>query len=249
MSSSWDSVVSQGRDLLHGFTRLVYPNTCWVCNGFISSPHDRVCSICRPSLINDPFPACPRCSSTVGPHLVLDKGCPACHDRSFAFDGALRMAPYEGLLREVILRMKNRSGEELTEVIGALWANRMAERLRPWQVDVVVPVPLHWTRQCWRGFNQSAILAACLAKQLGTPCVNALRRVRRTGHQKRLQSMQTRTENVRHAFQCRRGYDLAGRTIVLVDDVMTTGATANESARTLKVLRPKAIYVGVLAHG
>jgi ComF family protein len=203
-----------------------------------------------PRLVDDPFPTCPRCSSTVGPNLVLDKGCPACQEKSFAFDGVFRMAPYDGLLREVLLRMKHWSGEELTEVIGSLWARQLARRVAPLHPDIVVPVPLHWTRRWWRGFNQSAVLAECLAKELDVPLgERVLHRIRRTKQQKLQSTSASRSDNVRQAFQARAGVDLAEKTVLLVDDVMTSGATASESARALRTHRPKAIFVAVVAHG
>ena len=94
---------------------------------------------------------------------LLD-GCPDCRDQSFAFDGAFRMAPYEGLLRDAIVRMKQWTGEDLAEVIGGVWAKQMAPRLVALSPDVVIPVPLHWTRRWRRGFNSCDILASCLRK-------------------------------------------------------------------------------------
>jgi len=250
MSAPWPNLASLGRDLLNGFVQLIYPYACWICAKFMPEAQTRVCSECLPRLTIDPFPTCPRCSSTVGAHLVLEKGCPECQAESFAFDGAFRMAPYEGLLREVVLRIKQRSGEDLAEVIGTLWARQMAPRLQPLAPDVVVPIPLHWTRRWQRGFNQSEILAACLAKQLGKPCATkALHRVRRTEMQTTQSSSTARRENVKHAFATRRGGDWRGKAVLLVDDVLTTGATANEAARALAVHRPRSIHVAVLAHG
>jgi ComF family protein len=250
MSTPWTNIVSVGRDLLSGFTQLVYPNTCWVCANFMPEARRHVCGACLPQLTIDPYPTCPRCSSTVGPHLVLDDSCPECRSESFAFAGAFRMAPYEGLLREVILRMKHRSGEDLAEVIGVLWAKQMAPRLAPLEPEVVIPIPLHWTRRWQRGFNQSEILAACLAKELGTPCwKRALRRVRRTEKQTLQPSGSARRENVKQAFTARRGYDLRDKAILLVDDVLTTAATASEASKALAAHKPKSIHVAVLAHG
>jgi ComF family protein len=250
MSSSWNSLSSLGRGAVQGLLQLVYPNTCWACGAYMTVEQELVCSACLPLLTRDPFPTCPRCSSSVGPNLILDKGCPECRDRNFTFDGVFRMAPYDGLLREVILRMKQWTGEELVEVIGTLWARQMAPRLQHLTPEVVIPVPLHWTRQWWRGFNQSAVLAACLAQHLNVPSnARLLRRVRRTRQQKQQQSATARRENVKQAFQAAQNADLAGKTILLVDDVLTSGETANESARALRSHKPKAIYVAVLAHG
>jgi ComF family protein len=251
MSTPLSNLVSLSRTLLGGVTQLIYPNTCWVCGNVMPATQVHVCSICLPSLTVDPFPTCPRCSSTVGPHLALADGCPLCRAESFGFDGAFRMAPYEGLLREVILRMKQWTGEDLAEIIGALWAKRMSVRLQPLTPDIAVPVPLHWTRRWRRGFNSCDIFAHCLARELGISCwTRVLRRARRTAQQTEQPSAAARKENVKHAFQSQAGAALCGKTVLLVDDVLTTGATASEAARALRVHNPKAIYVVVLAaHG
>jgi ComF family protein len=250
MSTSWSNLASLGRTVLGGFTHLIYPNTCWVCGNVMPPEQLHVCSVCLPALTIDPFPTCPRCSSTVGPHSVVADGCPDCRDVRFTFDGAFRMAPYEGSLRAVILRMKQWTGEDLAEVIGALWAKGMAERLEPLRADVVIPVPLHWMRRWLRGFNSCDILALGLAKELGVPCwPRVLRRLRATAQQTQQPSRTARLENVKHAFEVKAGDALRDKTVLLVDDVLTTGATANEAARALRVHKPKAIYVVVLAHG
>ncbi|HZZ78098.1 MAG TPA: ComF family protein [Gemmataceae bacterium] len=238
------------RTLLGGFTQLIYPNTCWICSEWMPPEQEHFCAVCRPRLTADPFSTCPRCSSTVGPHLLLEGGCPECRDQSFAFDGAIRMGPYEGLLREVILRMKYATGEDLAEVIARLWARAMSERVRSIGADCVIPVPLHWTRRWQRGFNPSECLALALAGTLAIPCwPNALRRLRATPHQTLQSGGAARRDNVKHAFQLRAGFALAGRTVLLVDDVLTTGATASEAARALRSQKPKSIHVAVMAHG
>lgn len=237
------------RSLLDGFLQLLYPSTCWVCSKLTTSRVPLVCDDCARSLTHDPHPTCPRCSSTVGPFVVLDKGCPVCRDESFAFDRALRMGPYEGALRNAVLRMKNAAGEEFAEVVGTLWAKHIVARLGPGEIDVVIPVPLHWWRRWRRGFNQSEVLARCLARELRVPCCpGALRWVRLTGEQKGL-SPTARRDNVHNALRSATGVALAGKTILLVDDVMTTGATAHEAARALRACRATAIVLAVLAHG
>lgn len=79
--------------------------------------------------------------------------------------------------------------------------------------------------------------------------MSALRRIRATAQQTAQPSGTARHENVKHAFQANADLDIAGKTVLLVDDVLTTGSTANEAARALRVGKPKAIYVAVLAHG
>ena len=99
--------------------------------------------------------------------------------------------------------------------------------------DVIVPVPIHWTRRLSRGYNQSDILAGWLSKLLGLPMMTALKRIRSTGHQAEKNARQ-RHMNIRGAFAVVRPEDIQGREILLLDDVLTTGSTLNEAATTLK---------------
>jgi ComF family protein len=173
--------------------------------------------------------------------------CPRCRDEHFAFAAALRMGEYDGLLRQVVLRLKDRRGEELAELLAERWSGRAMAAFRALRTDFVVPVPLHFWRRMWRGYNQSAALAGALSRALGIPAGwNWLRRVRHTPRQT-AQSASGRKENVRGAFAVRRGVPVAGRSILLVDDVMTTGATAAEAARTLRAAGAARVAVAVLA--
>ncbi len=236
------------RTLRDGFLQLIYPNVCWVCEQLREQLNQGICPQCARELVHDPHPTCPRCASTVGPFVHLDSGCIHCKDEVFAFDGAVRVGPYDGVLRATILRMKTSAGADLTEVVGALWARHAHERLRELRPHAVLPVPLHWTRRWRRGFNQSELLARALACAVGVPCrCGVLRRIRRTPPQTRQTPAQRRT-NVHGAFQTSAGLDLTGQTVLLVDDVLTTGATAHEAARALRRAGASKIVVAVLAH-
>jgi ComF family protein len=165
----------------------------------------------------------------------------------FPFDQVIRLGPYDGLLREVILRLKHAPGEGLAEVLGELWADHSAPRLRSLGAALVVPVPLHWWRRLTRGYNQSEVLAQALAARLGLPCrPGCLRQVRATSHQKG-QSPANRRSNVRDAFRGQSRPELKGQTVLLVDDVLTTGSTAGEAARALRRAGAARVVVAVLA--
>jgi len=235
------------RTLACGLLQIFYPNLCWICRQPVPPERSAFCSVCCEALFTDPHSACPRCAATVGPFAVLETGCPACKAEGFAFDRALRLGPYEGLLRDVILRMKNAQGEGLAETIASEWATRAAETLRPLAIQCAVPVPLHWWRRWQRGYNQSDTLTRSLAKALHCPVYPyGLRRLRKTATQVGL-SITQRRENVRGAFVARRTAPFAGKTILLVDDVMTTGSTAHEAARALRAAGAARVVVAVLA--
>jgi ComF family protein len=166
----------------------------------------------------------------------------------FHFECVLRLGPYDGLLRELILRMKQKSGDLLAEQVGEVWAERLAPRPRASRPDVIIPVALHWRRRWRRGHNQSEALAVALAGKLGSPCrPRWLRRVKNTPQQT-LQSPAGRRENVQDAFRARPRSGLRGKTVILVDDVLTTGSTCNEAARALRAAGAGRILVAVLAH-
>ncbi len=116
-------------------------------------------------------------------------------------------------------------------------------------VDYLVPIPLHWSRQAWRGYNQAQEMAQVLADKRGCSVAPILKRVRRTPFQSSLPAAK-RGENLKHAFTLVAGVDLslfAGKHIVLVDDLMTTGATLREAAKVLRTLNPASITAVVAA--
>jgi ComF family protein len=147
--------------------------------------------------------------------------------------------------------MKHRSNEGLAELVGQWWAETAKPQFDALQIDWVIPVPLHWLRRLRRGYNQSGSLAYGLTTRLRLPLQRGwLKRYRNTPSQKTL-SATARKDNVRGAFQVRPTARLRDRSVLLVDDVMTTGATAHEAARTLRAAGAKRVVVAALAraHG
>lgn len=236
------------RTLAEGLTQLLFPGVCWVCGRPVpSSPH-RFCRACHHDLTTDPQPTCPRCAEDVGPFANVRDGCTVCRHTPFYFESVLRLGRYRGTIWEdVIPRLKYWIAEGLAEVLGELWAEHAEARLRDVGADVIIPVPLHWLRRWRRGYNQSAVLAQALADRLGLPCrPRWLRRIRATPSQTS-QTPANRKTNVKGAFQTRAESTLRGKAVLLVDDVMTTGSTANEAARALRAAGAARVVVAVLA--
>jgi ComF family protein len=236
------------RNLTHGLLHLVYPAVCHGCAGLIPDGRSHFCAECLQALTSESHTVCPRCAGTVGPYAFVETGCPRCRDDTFYFERAFRLGPYEGLLRQLILRCKNQLGEPLAEVLGTVWAEHAGPRVREFTPEIVVPVPLHWWRRWARGYNQSEAVARTLAAGLSLPFFpTALRRVRNTPHQTR-QTPSVRRDNVRNAFLVRAMSPISGKTVLLVDDVLTTGSTASEAARALRGAGARQVIVAVLAH-
>lgn len=240
---------SKLRELVHGFDRLIYPPTCLVCSAPFD-PHGShsLCPPCVRAVSADPFAACPRCCSSIGPHVAVEDGCSRCREERFAFDGARRFGVYDGRLRDAVLQIKTLSGESLAETLGLIWAERDRKAFEEIGSDVVLPVPLHWRRRVTRGYSQSAAVASFLARGLNCPFHgNWLRRVKATPKQF-TQSPTARRENVKDAFRATWRCRVRGKRVLLVDDVLTTGATCHEAAKTLKAAGAAQVWAAVLAH-
>jgi ComF family protein len=249
MTVAWlDRLTILGRQFLIGARHLIYPGCCLLCGEPLPEKPTHFCALCHQKLFTDSDSTCPRCAGTIGPFAVIDGRCHACRRETFAFEQVLRLGRYDGLLREVILRLKNQRGEGLAGLLGECWADEAAAQFRALHFDVLVPVPLHWRRRWQRGYNQSAALGRGLATGLGVRYQPSwLRRVRHTPHQTSRPTPAERKANVRGAFRARSGAPLRGRSVLLVDDVMTTGATASEAARALRAGGASRVVVAVLA--
>ncbi|HWG43841.1 MAG TPA: ComF family protein [Gemmataceae bacterium] len=248
MSNPWlDRLTHAARDFLTGAQHLIYPSCCLFCGRPLPLNQAHFCAVCREAVFTDPYPSCPRCAGSIGPFAVVEGRCRACRNEAFLFERGLRLGPYDGLLREVILRLKHQTGEGLAELLGECWAEHAAASFAALRIEAIVPVPLHWLRRWRRGYNQSAALCQGLSTRLRVPSYASwLRRIRNTPQQTS-QTPAGRKANVRGAFAVRRGVSIKGKAILLVDDVMTTGATVGEVARTLLASGASRVAVAVLA--
>lgn len=247
-SQTESALLKRGRNLLRATLSLVYPPSCFLCDASLPlDATDRFCPDCLDELTGDDMETCPRCAETIGPFSASPEGCPRCLPLSFHFERAYRLGLYQGRLRELLLRMKRRDGEGLAEVFASLWAETMAVKLRGLPVDCVIPVPLHWIRRWQRGFNQSEYLARALAARLGVARRSHwLGRRRHTPHQTDLPAT-ARRRNVQGAFIASPRPELRHRTVLLVDDILTTGSTCSEAARALKQGGARSVVVAVVA--
>jgi ComF family protein len=178
---------------------------------------------------------------------VTSTACAHCAQRHFAFDSVARLGCYDGLLRTAVLRIKGGRHHGLALALGRLLAQTRGDELAAWRPDAVLAVPMHWSRRMWRGANSPDTIAQRLAARLGVPLAShVLVRRRRTAPQARL-SPPRRRANVRGAFRVRAHRDLPGARLLLVDDIMTTGATVDEAAKTLVRAGAGPVRVVVLA--
>ncbi len=159
------------------------------------------------------------------------------------FDKAATFGFYESTLRSLIHLFKYRGMTPLAKPLSTFLEFAIPHDDH---FDAVVPVPLHWKKQWSRGFNQAELLARPIAKRRNIPVLKALRRSKPTDVQASL-TMAARRKNVQGAFSTRKGADLKGKKILLIDDVMTTGATAGACAMALKRAGAASVTLAVLA--
>lgn len=234
--------------VVHGLRQLIYPSICVVCQVPLGDSPRYFCAACEHTLTHDPYNTCPRCTSTIPEGADTSDGCPRCRDDHFHYASAMRLGAYDGLLRDVILKMKHPPGELLAECVGHLWAEVHEARFRTLGIDTVIPIPLHWWRRWRRRFNQSHYLAQAIAQRLGVAYQPRwLYRRHATASQTTLTAAKRR-ENMKHAFAVSRWANLRDRSVLLIDDVLTTGSTLNEAAKVLRAAGAKCVRVAVLAH-
>lgn len=144
--------------------------------------------------------------------------------------------------------MKHAHGELLALAMGDLLAGRLREHLTENPFDCVVPVPMHWTRRLWRPLHVPSLLAERISARLSVAGRRALR-FRRNVRQQSTLSPAMRRKNVRGALAVIPGYPLANAHVLLIDDILTTGATANEATRCLRRAGARSVHVAVVARG
>lgn len=233
--------------MLDGVLAVIFPSGCVLCGAELGSEgKHRICVECWASIEPWRGPACARCGLPFPSPHALDSTaaeCGGCRAEAPPFDRARSFGLYTGKLRQLVLRLKfggeDRLGLRLGALLAGPWESLSEESQRG--PALLVPVPLHASRRRERGFNQSELLARGLVRALTgrkdgiTPRVasDCLRRDRVTPPQTGL-SVSARRENLRGAFSAENSAALQGQTVVLIDDVMTTGATLSACARTLR---------------
>ncbi len=230
---------------------LVFPDDCRICNQplreFSRVPVCRACLRKPEPLAADYF--CVQCRAPFLSRFPLDDQgrCALCRRGVRGFDAAYSFGFYENELRKLIQLFKYGRVQTLAAPLGRLLAQALP---REQSFDVIVPMPLHWRKRWQRGFNQAHLLAREIGRRTHVPVSKALRRTRYTESQAGLTSAKRRA-NVSGVFQASRRAKnrraIEGRRVLLIDDVMTTGATAASGARALKRAGARQVVLLTLA--
>lgn len=241
--------LSLENELGRGLVDLLFPRDCAVTGDPLDADGTRHLSVAgagRLERIADP--RCATCGHPFFGVVIAPRRCPHCADLSPAFDRAVCAFRARDEVRELIHRAKYRAESWLLEDLAQVALLDPVFR-RHLAGSTLVPVPLHASRQRERGYNQSALLAGALAAgAAGCTCDDLLERVRDTGQQVRLGRME-RLENMDDAFRVRPGRRAPRGRLVVIDDVLTTGATLSACAAALRVAGARRVDAAALAHG
>lgn len=228
---------------------LVFPRLCGHCKCLLRGDQNpSFCFDCWSSIQFFQGPVCPSCGIPFRSKTSLlyspTHRCGECRKRRPKFDQAVSVARYEGVLKEAILRFKYHQQANLAHPFADLILKGINHEFK---VDHLIPVPLHARRLKERQYNQALLLSDALGRQIQSSVIpDGLERIRETSSQAGL-PINERRRNVRGAFRVRQSFFIKNRRILLVDDVMTTGATVNECAQTLKKAGAKSVSVLTVA--
>lgn len=228
---------------------IVFPRskTCLICGHKVGS--DIVCRPCREKIVSrHGLEVCPVCGRYLKsrPGNSFYQHCPECLSKPPAFSMARSVGPYQGTLKEAIYLYKYSGHRSLSEFFGRLLTEVLLDELTYGGQELLVPVPLSRQRMCIRGFNQSELLATKMSQILNLPVVPCIERVVDTPRQSKLTG-KARRDSLKGAFRLK-AFPGTGN-VILIDDILTTGATAEECAILLREAGANSIHVLTLASG
>lgn len=228
------------QDWFAGLLDFVFPPICLGCGNFDES-ESQICNSCFGAIDTFEFPLCLNCQAFV-PQEV---NCPVCKDDSILL---FAYANYKPPLKDIIIQFKFKGITSPAVTFADLICEKHAEKLKKLKADCLIPIPLHPARENHRGYNQAELIARRISSNTETATENdILERIIRGKPQARL-NMEKRIKNVKGVFKAHQS-DVHKKRIVLVDDVVTSGATVLEARKVLENADYKVVGIISIAHG
>jgi len=233
--------------LLSDFCDFFFPRFCVSCFEKLPQDNKILCVNCFKNLIPITEPKCGICGDILTKKRLKDR-CPSCPEPPIYFLFAESVFFYNDIISPVIRGIKYSGRRDAAELCGKLMMSYYWESLKDTKIDLIVPVPLHRIRLIRRGYNQAELLAQEISKLAGIPLASKILIRTRSTIKQSLLTPEKRKENVKNAFAVIYPEKIAGKRILLIDDIITTGSTANECARTLIAFGALDVIVFTLAH-
>ena len=240
------------RWLEHGLgaaLELLMPPRCVGCSEELPERHDglMLCGSCRGELRLIDWPVCGRCAAPVPATGSIQLACSHCRNDKLRFNRTLALGSYEGRLRHLVMRMKTDRSELVARTLAELAWRELGSKLRELKVDVITAVPMHAWRRWRRGTNPPRAIAERLAEKLGVPSAGGMLRLKQNLPPQVGLSRPARFRNVAGEMAVRPTYYLQVAHVLVVDDILTTGATCSEAARVLRRAGAEEVSVFALA--
>lgn len=238
------------RNLITGLGNIVYPKTCHICKNKVTpaSVAELVCTACWSKIKLNLPPFCRSCGRNLTGRKSVKNVCSSCIRQTLYFDRAFSPCLYEGTIKELIHAFKYTGKDYLSAILAKPMIEFIKEYNLPIRIiDAIMPIPLSKTKLREREFNHALLLARHIAGEFNKQVAeDKLLRLRNTRSQTELDDA-GRFLNVKDAFSVNNRQAINGKNILLIDDVLTTGATASEAAKALKMSGTNIVYVLTLA--
>jgi len=241
------SLIQMPYVIIQGILGVIYPPRCQICGESFNIFDRRIlCEICYNSIKFNTPPFCKRCGKSCS---YEDRICESCRVKTCYFDASYSVCIYEGVIRECIHNFKYNGRFSLERFFKNLLIEFAEKYIDMCRYNWLIPVPLHRIRHRERTFNQSAILASYLSKRFNIPVLkNNLLRTRLGKPQVTLPKNK-RLKDINNSFKIKRPLLIKDKSVLLIDDVFTTGATVNECSKILKKAGANLVEVLTLARG
>ncbi len=217
-----------------------------MCDGIVAPKGADVCAACREKLPYIKEPCCKKCGKEI--RREEEEYCYDCRKQAHIYTEGRALFSYNEIMQDSVGAFKYKNRQEYAEMFGKEMSLAFSDQIRRWRAEVLIPVPVHKSRYRERGYNQAALLARSIAKHTGLPEEERLlMRTKKTTAQKSL-STKERVKNLQDAFQLRKNV-VQYKRIILVDDIYTTGSTADACAGALKKGGAEEVYLLCLCIG
>lgn len=233
------NVITAARDAFSGLLDLIYPPHCLICR---AEGQSYLCGKCieKITLIKPPY--CQKCG---GPTESFH--CQECRSREYHFESARSAAIYEDVMRQAVHELKYNNHINIAPPLAEIMALSFNDTGLAGRADIVIPIPIHRSRQIRRGFNQSEELARGFCSRLHLPMeTSVLHKTKKTKRQMEL-PFDLRVGNIRGSFSVTHPEKIRGKRVLLIDDVFTTGSTLDEAAKVLREAGASIVYCYTLS--
>ena len=239
------------KGLLNHLLNIFYPKTCLLCQRPLenNAVDNLLCFTCWQGIRKNTPPLCTICGRQIRGDQISKRACPDCQRQNFSFDRAFSPCIYEGVVRELIHKFKYQSKDYLSTLLVRLLNEFIYQyRIAFDPFDLIIPIPLHIMRLREREFNQAELLAHRIAEELSLTLssTNLWRKYHRQAQMEL--SIDKRWKNIEGCFALRNPAEVKGKNVLLIDDVLTTGATCSEAASVLKGAGATSVFVLTLAN-